>query len=88
MDYITVNSKKWNTHPPLKKQRDDSQWIRPQHSVPDPKSSSKKDPYSDLHDLGGHYVLDFSQGQKSPLQTKHKQTLLKRINLLRIDLYL
>ena len=74
--------------PPLKKQRDDSQWIRPQHSVPDPKSSSKKDPYSDLHDLGGHYVLDFSQGQKSPLQTKHKQTLLKRINLLRIDLYL
>ena len=46
-----------------------------------PKIKLKKILTVTFHDLGGHYVLDFSQGQKSPLQTKHKQTLLKRINL-------
>ena len=65
MDYITTNSNKWNTRPPLRTTgRFPVGKTTAQRTGP--KIKLKKILTVIFHDLGGHYVLDFSQGQKAP----------------------
>ena len=66
-DPTFTKQKHWSEHVP--------RWTlcpRPQHSIHDPKSSSKRTLTVTSHDPGGHYVLDPNQGQKRPYfhQTK------------------